>query len=76
MSLLFTLGGHYVWRRNTPNLKLSSSKTPDGAMFGLSGLVFATLLVGYLGMWIVGTLFVAISVLLIGVILGRYVFDV
>ena len=41
------------------------------AMTSLSVVVFGAVLLGYLGIWMLGVLFLAISILMIGVVFGR-----
>ncbi|HBX69732.1 MAG TPA: hypothetical protein DEH25_10255 [Chloroflexi bacterium] len=76
LSLAAVIGGRYFWRKSNPNINSKNAKSVSSAITGLAFMVYFTMLIGYLGLWIFGVLLVAITVLMIGVILGRFVFAI
>ena len=72
LSLAGILSGRWLWRIANPK-RNENSASMGNAMNALATIVFGSILTGYLGWWILGILLFAVSVLMIGVILGRFV---
>ena len=65
------VGGMAIWKKaNRPMNKNVQSIT--NAMIALGVIIFGTIAAGYFGQWILGVLLFAVSILLIGIIVGRY----
>jgi hypothetical protein len=72
LSLALIIGGMAYWRKiNQPMDKNIESMT--NAMIALAAIIYGAIIVSYLGIWILGILLFAISILMIGVIFGRYI---
>lgn len=72
LSLAGIIGGRWLWRAANPVMN-ENTASMGNAMNALVVIVYGAILTGYVGMWILGILLFAVSVLMIGVILGRYV---
>jgi hypothetical protein len=75
VSLVAVIGGRALWQATIPQ-KTDKIKGIDHTLIALAGIIYGTLLTGFLGFWFLGLLLFAVSVLLIGSILGRYIFAV
>jgi len=72
ISLAGVIGGILLWGKSGyPNDNHTQSLR--NALIALSIFVFGTILIGYFGFWGLGILSFAISILLIGIILGRFI---
>jgi hypothetical protein len=70
LSLVCIIGGILVWKKiNQPMNKVKRSLI--NAMYALVVIIYATILAGYMGLWILGVLLFASSILMVGIILGR-----
>ena len=72
LSLAGIISGRWLWQKANPH-KTQDSSSMGNAMNALIVIVYGAILSGYIGLWILGILLFAVSVLMIGVILGRYV---
>jgi hypothetical protein len=71
LSLACIIGGSVIWRKvNQPMNKDLQSFT--NAMYALAIIIFSTIFVGFLGIWVLGILLFASSILMIGIIFGVY----
>ena len=71
MSLACIIGGSVLW--NKANHPMSEDiRSLTNAMYALAIIIFGAILAGYLGVWILGIVIFASSILLIGIIFGRY----
>lgn len=72
LSLACLIGGMAIWKKiNRPMNENLRSMT--NAMIALAIIIYSTIVVSYFGIWILGILLFAISILMIGVIFGRYI---
>jgi len=72
LSLACLIGGNLLWQRiNHPMTK--NIRSMSNAMIALAVIVYGAIIVGYLGAWIFGLLLFAASILMLGVIFGRYI---
>jgi hypothetical protein len=71
ISLACIIGGSLLWNKaNHPMNEHVRSLT--NAMYTLAIIIYGAILAGYLGVWILGIVIFASSILLIGIIFGRY----
>ena len=71
LSLAGVIGGSILWRKANPNMtEVTYSLT--NAMTALSVIIFLMIAISYFGLWVLGIAFFAISILLMGIILGRF----
>jgi hypothetical protein len=70
LSLGAAIGGTLAWRKIHHPMS-AKARSMASAMTALTVVVFGTILVAYLGIWMLGIVLFAISILMIGVIFGR-----
>jgi len=72
LSLAGIIGGSAMWQKiHRPMTEYIRSMT--NALNALAVIIFGAILSGYLGIWILGILLFATSILMMGVIIGRYI---
>lgn len=71
LSLACVIIGSMLWRKaNQPMNKNTRSMT--NALYALAIIIFSAIAAGYFGIWILGILLIASSILMIGIVFGRY----
>jgi hypothetical protein len=71
LSLACILGGSLIWRNANQPMN-NDMRSLTNAMYALAVIIYCAILAGYLGVWILGILLFASSILMIGIIFGRY----
>jgi hypothetical protein len=71
ISLVFIIGGLYLWRSNNQPIT-KEKRSLMNAMAALAIIIYAAIIAGYTGNWILGVILFAMSILMIGIIFGRY----
>ena len=71
LSLACIIIGSLIWRKINHPMN-DDMRSLTNAMYALAVIIYATILTGYLGLWILGVLLFASSILMIGIIFGRY----
>jgi hypothetical protein len=71
LSIVSIIGGSFLWRK--ANFPMDNDmRSLTNAMYALAVIIFGTIVAGYSGNWILGVILFASSILMIGIIFGRY----
>jgi hypothetical protein len=70
-SLAGVIIGSILWRKANPTMT-DNLLSLTNAMRALAVIIFIMILISYFGLWVLGVLLFAVSILLMGIILGRY----
>ena len=71
ISLASVIGGSILWRKANPTMT-KSLHSLTSAMNALAMIIFFMIGISYFGLWVLGIALFAISILMMGIILGRY----
>ena len=71
ISLAAVIGGSILWRKANPRMT-ENTQSLTNAMNALALIIFGMIAISYYGLWVLGIVFFAISILLMGIILGRF----